>query len=162
MPMEEAEARPQRVRVDELDDRMKVIHPVLEGHPRSTRHRLARDSTRLTHVRKGDGDGETLLERAPKIARARLWRVVFYNDDYTTKSFVVEVLQQFFHMSEASATSLMMAIHEKGKGVAGVYTRDVAETKADEVTRCARDYGMPLLVTAEPDEERDEEGEDKR
>jgi ATP-dependent Clp protease adaptor protein ClpS len=104
-------------------------------------------------VRKVDADGEILLERAPKIARARLWRVVFYNDDYTTKWFVVQVLQQFFRMSETSATALMMAIHEKGKGVAAVYARDIAETKADEVMRCAREFGMPLLVTAEPDEE---------
>jgi ATP-dependent Clp protease adaptor protein ClpS len=102
-----------------------------------------------------DADGETLLERerAPKVARPRLWRVVFYNDDYTTKWFVVHVLMQFFRMSETSATALMMAIHAKGKGVAGIYTRDIAETKADEVMRCAREFGMPLLVTAEPDEE---------
>src|SRR5579859_4692699 len=58
----------------------------------------SRDSS---FVRKVDGD--TVLERARKIARARLWRVVFYNDDYTTKWFVVEVLQQFFRMSETSA-----------------------------------------------------------
>jgi ATP-dependent Clp protease adaptor protein ClpS len=108
-------------------------------------------------VRKGDTDGEALLERAPKIARARLWRVVFYNDDYTTKWFVVQVLQQFFRLSEASATALMMAIHSKGKGIAGMYSRDIAETKADEVTRFSREYGMPLLVTAEPDEEPDRE-----
>jgi ATP-dependent Clp protease adaptor protein ClpS len=110
-------------------------------------------------VRKGNTDGETLLDRAPKIARARLWRVVFYNDDYTTKWFVVQVLEQFFRLSEASATALMMAIHEKGKGIAGIYTRDIAETKADEVMRCAREYGFPLLVTAEPDEEPDKEDE---
>jgi ATP-dependent Clp protease adaptor protein ClpS len=110
-------------------------------------------------VRKVDEGGETLLERAPKIGRPPLWRVVFYNDDYTTKWFVVQVLQRFFRMSETSATALMMAIHAKGKGIAGIYTRDIAETKADEVMRCARDYGMPLLVTAEPDEEPDEEGE---
>ncbi len=108
-------------------------------------------------MRKGDAEGEKLLGRAPKIRRARLWRVVFYNDDYTTKWFVVQVLEQFFRMSESQATALMKAIHEKGKGIAGVYTRDIAETKADEVTRCAREYGMPLLVTAEPDEEPDEE-----
>jgi ATP-dependent Clp protease adaptor protein ClpS len=106
-------------------------------------------------VRKVDADGDTLLERAPKIARPRLWRVVFYNDDYTTKWFVVQVLQQHFRLSETSATALMMAIHEKGKGIAGVYTRDIAETKADEVMRCAREFGMPLLVTAEPDADGD-------
>jgi ATP-dependent Clp protease adaptor protein ClpS len=107
-------------------------------------------------VRK-DADGDTLLERAPKIARPRLWRVVFYNDDYTTKWFVVQVLQQFFRMSETSATALVMAIHKKGKGIAGIYTRDIAETKADEVMRCAREFGMPLLVTAEPDGDADHE-----
>jgi ATP-dependent Clp protease adaptor protein ClpS len=108
-------------------------------------------------VRKVDADGDTLLERVPKLARARRWRVVFYNDDYTTKWFVVQVLEQFFHMSETSATALMMAIHEKGKGVAGVYNREIAETKTDQVMRCARESGMPLLVTAEPDEDGDNE-----
>jgi ATP-dependent Clp protease adaptor protein ClpS len=102
-------------------------------------------------VRKGDVDDGTVLERAPKVARARKWRVVFHNDDYTTKWFVVHVLQHFFHMSETSATALMMAIHEKGRGIAGIYSRDVAETKADQVMRLAREHGMPLLVTAEPD-----------
>ena len=104
-------------------------------------------------MRKGDLDGDAVLERAPRIARARKWAVVFYNDDYTTKWFVVQVLQQFFRMSETTATSLMMAIHEKGKGIAGIYSRDIAETKADEVMRYAREFGMPLLVTAELDEE---------
>jgi ATP-dependent Clp protease adaptor protein ClpS len=108
-------------------------------------------------VRKGDADGTTVLERAPKIARARKWAVVFYNDDYTTKWFVVQVLQQFFHLSETSATALMMAIHAKGKGIAGIYSRDIAETKADQVMRFAREFAMPLLVTAEPDADGDTE-----
>lgn len=107
----------------------------------------------LGGVRKDGTDGVTVLERAPKVARARKWSVVFYNDDYTAKWFVVMVLQQFFHMSETSATALMMAIHEKGKGIAGTYSRDIAETKAEQVMRLAREYGMPLLVTAEPDED---------
>jgi ATP-dependent Clp protease adaptor protein ClpS len=108
-------------------------------------------------VRKGGVDGVTVLERAPKIARARKWAVVFYNDDYTTKWFVVQTLQQFFHMSETSATALMMAIHSKGKGIAGTYSRDIAETKADQVLRSAREFGMPLRVTAEPDADGDSE-----
>jgi len=108
-------------------------------------------------MRKGDVDGTPVLERAPKVARARKWAVVFYNDDYTTKWFVVQVLQQFFHMSETSATALMMAIHEKGKGIAGIFSRDIAETKADQVMRLAREFEMPLLVTAEPDEDGDKE-----
>jgi ATP-dependent Clp protease adaptor protein ClpS len=112
-------------------------------------------------VREGDAGGTTVLdrdrERAPKIARAGKWAVVFYNDDYTTKWFVVQVLEQFFHMSETSATALMMAIHSKGKGIAGTYSRDIAETKADQVMRFAREFGMPLLVTAEPDADGDTE-----
>ena len=108
-------------------------------------------------MRKGDAGDLPVLERAPKVARARKYAVVFYNDDYTTKWFVVQVLQQFFRMSETSATALMMAIHAKGKGIAGTYSRDIAETKADQVMRFAREYGMPLLVTAEPDADGDGE-----
>jgi ATP-dependent Clp protease adaptor protein ClpS len=109
-------------------------------------------------VRRPDGDGDTVLERSPQVKKARRWCVVFYNDHYTTKWFVVHVLEQFFRMSETSATAFMMAVHEKGKGVAGVYTREIAETKADQVTRYAREFGMPLQVTAEPDEDGDDDG----
>ncbi len=77
--------------------------------------------------------------------------MVFHNDDYTTMEFVTLVLRVFFHKSEAEATHIMLTVHKKGSGVAGVYTRDVAETKVREVTRYARDHGMPLLVTAEPE-----------
>lgn len=104
-----------------------------------------------------DGAGDLVLERAPKIARAPRWCVVFWNDDYTTKWFVVHVLERFFRMSETSAMALMLAVHHKGRGVAGVYTRDIAETKAHEVTEYARENGMPLKVTAEPDDDHDDE-----
>ncbi len=76
--------------------------------------------------------------------------------DYTTKWFVVMVLERFFHMSETSALTFMLAVHEKGKGVAGVYTREIAETKAAQIMDFARANEMPLLVTAEPDEDGDE------
>ena len=107
-------------------------------------------------MRDDDRDGDVVLERDPKVARARRYCVVFYNDDYTTKWFVVHVLEQFFHMTETTATSFMMAVHEHGKGVAGVYTRDIAETKAAAVMDYARESGMPLQVTAEPDEHNDD------
>lgn len=100
-----------------------------------------------------DDDGNVVLVREPKTGRARRWCVVFYNDAYTTKWFVVHVLEQFFHMDETTATSFMMAVHQQGRGVAGIYTRDIAETKAARVTDYAREFGMPLKVTAEPDED---------
>ena len=91
-------------------------------------------------------------ESAEKPAKERRYCVVFYNDDYTTKWFVVHVLQQFFRMSETSATAFTMAVHRKGKGVAGVYSRDIAETKAAMVCDYEKMFEMPLLVTAEPEE----------
>ena len=100
-----------------------------------------------------DRDDDLVLEKDPKTMRHRRWCVVFWNDDYTTKWFVVHVLEHFFRMNEAIATAFMMAVHREGKGVAGIYTRDVAETKAAEVMDYAREFGMPLKVTAEPDED---------
>lgn len=104
-----------------------------------------------------NGSGGVVLEQEPKIRKARRWCVVFYNDDYTTKWFVVQVLEQFFRMDETTATAFMMSVHQQGKGVAGVYTRDIAETKAAAVMEYARQSQMPLLVTAEPDEHSDED-----
>lgn len=104
-----------------------------------------------------DDDFDVVVEQKPKIARARRWCVVFYNDDYTGKWFVVMVLERFFRMDETTATAFMSAVERAGKGVAGVYTKDIAETKAKEVTEFAREYGMPLKVTAEPDDPEDDE-----
>jgi ATP-dependent Clp protease adaptor protein ClpS len=72
-----------------------------------------------------------------------------HNDDYTTMEFVVDALMRFFHKSQAESTHIMLTVHKKGSAVAGVYTRDVAETKVEEVMKHARESGMPLLVTAE-------------
>jgi ATP-dependent Clp protease adaptor protein ClpS len=98
-------------------------------------------------------DDDVVEDSDAKTARARRYCVVFYNDDYTTKWFVVHVLEQFFHMDETTATAFMLAVHTHGKGVAGVYTRDIAETKAERIMDYAKEYEMPLMVTAEPDED---------
>src|SRR5579883_2428240 len=91
------------------------------------------------------------VEERQKTAVPRRYKVIFHNDDYTTMEYVVEVLRRFFHKTETEALHIMLTVHKKGSAVAGVYPRDVAETKASEVMRDARDHGHPLLVTAEPE-----------
>lgn len=102
--------------------------------------------------RREDADGEVVVKPTQKTKKARRYRVIFHNDHYTTKWFVVMVLKQFFHMSEAAATSFMLAVHTYGHGIAGVYTKDIAETKVHDVLELAKEWEMPLRVTAEPED----------
>ena len=95
-------------------------------------------------------DGLAIAER-PKTKRPRKYVVVFHNDDYTTMEFVVHVLMKFFHLDETGATTVMLNIHRKGYGVAGIFTRDIAETKAALVMDYAKEHGHPLKCTAEPE-----------
>lgn len=98
-----------------------------------------------------DGGGQTVLERDPKTHKPRLWKVVLHNDDYTTMEFVVWVLQMVFQKDQEEAMTLMLAVHQTGRGVAGVFTRDIAETKANQVMELAEANAMPLLCTTEPE-----------
>jgi ATP-dependent Clp protease adaptor protein ClpS len=105
-----------------------------------------------------DRDEGTALEERKKTRRPRRFKVLLHNDDYTTMEFVIEILVEHFSKPPAEATAIMLQVHQKGVGVAGVYSREVAETKVAEVTADARAHGMPLLVTAEPEAEgRDED-----
>jgi ATP-dependent Clp protease adaptor protein ClpS len=97
------------------------------------------------------GREETDVIDRPKSHTPRLYKVIFHNDDYTTQEFVVHVLMAYFHKSQTEATHVMLTVHKKGSGVAGVYTRDIAETKVQQVMDLAREYGMPLLLTTEPE-----------
>ena len=107
---------------------------------------------------KGDEEGDLAVAPAkPKVKRPPLYKVVLLNDDYTPMEFVVEVLEHFFTMNREKATQVMLAVHTQGKGVCGIYTRDVAETKAELVNQAARDNGHPLLCEVEPSQ--DDEGE---
>ena len=90
------------------------------------------------------------LERT-ETRKPRLWRVLLLNDDYTPMDFVVLVLERYFRKTEQDAELIMLAVHHKGQGVAGVYTRDIAETKVAQVTQLARQEGYPLRVLAEPE-----------
>jgi len=81
-----------------------------------------------------------------------MFRVVLHNDDFTTMEFVVAVLMEFFDKSRTEATQIMLHVHTRGRGVCGVYTREIAETKAVQVTDRARDQEHPLLVTIEADD----------
>lgn len=81
-----------------------------------------------------------------------MYRVLLHNDDYTTMEFVVEILVHIFHKSIEDATRIMLNVHEKGIGVCGVYTYEVAETKVDTVHSIARDHGFPLKCSMEKDD----------
>ena len=97
-----------------------------------------------------DRDGGLAVERArPKLAKPPLWKVVLLNDDYTPMEFVVEVLQTFFTLDREQATRVMLHVHQKGKGVCGVFTREIAETKVAQVTQFARESRHPLLCEME-------------
>lgn len=95
-------------------------------------------------------DGGAAVETAkPKLKKPPLYQVVLLNDDYTPMEFVVEVLEGFFIMNREQATRVMLQVHTKGKGVCGVYTRDVAESKVHQVNQFSREYQHPLLCDME-------------
>lgn len=100
---------------------------------------------------KENQEGDVATERKSKLEKVRRYKVLFHNDDYTTMEFVVLVLMKFFHKTETEATHIMLSVHHKGHGVAGVYTKDVAETKVAQVSDYAKEQGMPLRLTAEPE-----------
>ncbi|HEX4960925.1 MAG TPA: ATP-dependent Clp protease adaptor ClpS [Thermoanaerobaculia bacterium] len=102
-------------------------------------------------------DEEFAVEERRKTRRPKRWKVLLHNDDFTTMEFVVHVLVTHFHKPPAEAIHVMLQVHQKGIGVAGVYSKEVAETKVAEVTDEARAQGMPLKLTAEPADERDED-----
>ncbi|ASM50165.1 ATP-dependent Clp protease adaptor protein ClpS [Pseudoalteromonas espejiana DSM 9414] len=84
-----------------------------------------------------------------KLQPPRKYKVVLNNDDYTPMDFVIEVLMTFFNMDSDRATDVMLQVHEKGKGICGVFSADVAQTKAEQVNRYARDNEHPLLCSCE-------------
>ena len=99
----------------------------------------------------GRGSDSVVLERRPqKTKPPQMYQVVLLNDDYTPMEFVVAVIQEFFNKDRETATQIMLKIHLDGKGVCGVFSKDVAATKVDQVTEAARKNGHPLQCVSEP------------
>jgi len=108
---------------------------------------------------KGPGGGQdtkeergVALKEREKTKKPPMYKVLLHNDDYTTREFVVMVLEGVFHKSEAEATRIMMFVHNNGVGVAGIYTFQVAETKIAKTLSLARRYEFPLQLSMEPEE----------
>jgi ATP-dependent Clp protease adaptor protein ClpS len=93
--------------------------------------------------------GVAVQESQPKTKTPPLYKVVMLNDDYTPMEFVVHVLERYFNLDRVASTRIMLEIHTRGKGVCGVFTREVAETKAAQVNAFARENQHPLLTTLE-------------
>jgi ATP-dependent Clp protease adaptor protein ClpS len=88
-------------------------------------------------------------ESKPRLQQPPMYKVIVVNDDFTPMEFVVQVLQQFFHHSRESAVQIMLHVHTKGRGVAGVFPVEIAETKTAQVNAYARKHQHPLLTVME-------------
>lgn len=107
---------------------------------------LSKDDDKATD----DSDnGLAVLTSKPKLKRPPMYKVMLLNDDYTPMDFVVEILEVFFSMSREKATQVMLTVHVQGKAVCGIYTRDIAETKAAQVNQYSRENQHPLLCEIE-------------
>ncbi len=114
-------------------------------------HGIRHQGIRLGPDQPGEeGDFGIAVETTdPEVRQPPLYRVVLLNDDYTPMEFVVHILEQFFYMTREKATQVMLAVHTQGKGVCGVYTKDIAETKAAMVNQYSRDNEHPLVCEVE-------------
>lgn len=97
-----------------------------------------------------EGGGLALEEAKPKVKKPPMYKVVLLNDDYTPMDFVVSILELFFAMPRDKATRIMLQVHTKGKGICGIYSREIAETKVHQVNVFSRENQHPLLCTLEP------------
>ena len=96
-----------------------------------------------------DGQSQVILETRPRPKKPSMYKVIMLNDDYTPMEFVILVLERFFNKSSEEATQIMMHVHQKGVGVCGVFTYEVAETKVQQVMGLARQHQHPLQCTLE-------------
>lgn len=98
-----------------------------------------------------DRDTDVLTESETRVEKPPLYKVLLHNDDYTTMEFVVYVLRNVFRKSDAEAFTIMLKVHQAGVGIAGVYTHEIAQMKAEKTVSLARENDYPLLATIEED-----------
>ncbi len=110
--------------------------------------RLADDDKRVGNDNPTTG---VIVKPKPKTKKPSMYKVLMLNDDYTPMEFVVHVLERFFHKNREEATRIMLHVHQRGVGVCGVYTYEVAETKVTQVMDFARRHQHPLQCTLEKD-----------
>ena len=127
---------------------MAIYHLILSKEPRLGDQPGQDDDS--------DQGNLAVQEDKPKLRRPSMYKVVMFNDDYTPMEFVVEILEHFFAMGREKATQVMIKVHTQGKAVCGVYTRDIAETKAAQVNQYAKENEHPLLCEIEAVEDDDD------
>ena len=130
---------------DDFSCKLGLVEPVLAG-------------PQLAGPRRGEGDGDdgttgtgTVTKTRVQTKKPALYKVMMLNDDYTPMEFVVLTLQRFFKMTIEDATRVMLAVHQRGVGVCGIFTYEVAETKVSQVIDFAREHQHPLQCTLEKD-----------
>jgi ATP-dependent Clp protease adaptor protein ClpS len=108
-------------------------------------------SSLMADKNRNNTDGQTgvITRTAPKTKKPSMYKVLLLNDDYTPMEFVVHVLERFFNKARDEATRIMLHVHQKGIGICGVYTFEVAETKVTQVMDFARQHQHPLQCTME-------------
>ena len=97
----------------------------------------------------GQDGGLATATAKPKLKRPPMYKVLLLNDDYTPMEFVVHVLERFFAMDREKATQIMLAVHTQGSAVVGIFPRDIAETKSEQVNQYAQENQHPLISTIE-------------
>lgn len=124
----------------------------------SRNDRYGKEEASSHHIRLQGGDDERRPDREgglatvtakPKLKRPPMYKVVLLNDDYTPMEFVVHVLELFFAMDREKATQIMLTVHTQGAAVVGIFPRDIAETKSEQVNRYAQENQHPLISTVE-------------
>tara|TARA_B100000700_G_C14457503_1_gene584543 strand:- start:47 stop:382 length:336 start_codon:yes stop_codon:yes gene_type:complete len=98
-----------------------------------------------------DGDTAVVTQKRTKTQKPKFYKVLLHNDDYTSMEFVVMILARIFHMEESRAVEVMLHVHQRGVGIAGIYTYEVAETKVRKTMDLAREHEFPLRCSMEPE-----------